>query len=206
MCLFRFLTYNKFKDKKWLKLSPYERAAVFQKLEDIQAKKLHRPVCKVVATTMKDNLNGFYLYEEQTIFLNSQFLTDSTMRFIGMATLFHEGRHAYQHHVCFVKKHFSIFSPARKWQKNFQGYSNAEDDKYSFYSMQPVERDANRYALKRMRQFRHRFGGLRIYEASIEYLQHEYDQVKCHAKKELGIFYNLKVAHKTNKNRKENGY
>lgn len=203
---FRFLTYNKFKEKKWLKLSTYQRAAVFQKLENIQSKKLHRPVCKIVFMQMKDNLNGFYVNEEQAIYLNSQFIMEPNLRFIGMATLFHEGRHAFQHYVCFEKKHKPLFLGSRKWIKNFQGYSNAEEDKYSFYSMQPVERDANKYALKRMRQFRRRFKDLRVYEATIEYLQHEFDEVKSHAKKELGIFYNLKVAKNTNKKRKDNGY
>lgn len=204
--LFRFLTYNKFKEKKWQKMSPYQRAVAFQKLENIQSKKLHRPVCAVTFSNMKENLNGVYVNEEQTIYLNSQFITDPDLRFIGMATLFHEGRHAFQHHCCFDKKHVSIFSNANKWRKNFQGYANAEDDKYSFYSMQPVERDANKYALKRMRQFGRRYKDLKIYDASIAYLQHEYDEVKSHAKKELGIFYNLKVKRNTDKQRKQNGY
>ena len=201
---FRFLTYNKFKENKWKRLNPKKRLRAFQKLENIQAKKLGRPACKVIARTWEENpnMNGQFSSGNNTIELNTKFIMENNMRFFGMATLFHEGRHAYQNYLCYGGKKVRRFSKAYKWKKNFQGYVNGENDKYSFYSMQPIERDANKYAIIRLKNFRHRFRKDKIFKATLERKIEEFADVKDLAKKELGMFYKLRVALRNRKERR----
>ena len=199
---FRFLTYNKFKDKFWLKYSPSKRLTIFQKLENIQAKKLHRPACEIIACDFESDLAGRFNGQNQKIYLNEIFLTNSDLRFFGMATLFHEGRHAFQYKCCFgSNKRIFPFSATSRWRKNFQGYANSQTDQFSFYAMQPVERDACKYAINRLKQFRRRFEGNFLFEATLRILEKDYAETKINAKKELGIFYQLKVLKNNRKNR-----
>lgn len=193
--LFRFITYNKFKEKKWRKLSNEKRLRAFQKLENIQAKKLDRPNCKVILNnTLDDTKNGEFSMSKMTIELNAKFVTDPNLRFFGMMTLFHEGRHAFQFNSCFGEKPPRKFSKAYKWKKNIERYAGDTSDKYYFYSMQPVERDANKYAIKRMKNFRFRFRKEPLFAQTLEKKINDFDAVKDYAKKELGTFYKLKVA------------
>ena len=202
--LFRFLTYNKFKERKWRRLNPQKRLKVFQQLENIQAKKLGRPACTVVPKTWEENpnMNGQFLSKGNTIELNSKFMLENNLRFFGMATLFHEGRHAYQHHLCYGGKKVRRFTRAYKWKKNFQGYVGGDADKYSFYSMQPIERDANKYAILRMKNFRFRYRNEKLFAATLERKIEDFDDVKDLAKKELGMFYKLRVALRNRKERR----
>lgn len=200
---FRFLTYNKFKTRKWKRLSPEKRVKVFQKLENIQAKKQKRPACRVFVSNMDANSNGVHHSADNTIELNSKFVIYPEQRFYGMATLFHEGRHAFQH-MAITKEKVCIFSRAYRWKKNFQGYTSGDEDKYSFYSMQPVERDANRYAIRRMRRFRFRYRNEPLFNRTLRDKIAQFSDVKEYAKKELGAFYSLRVAYKNFKNRKDN--
>ena len=202
--LFRFLTYNKFKDKYWLKYSPNKRLTTFQKLENIQAKKLHRPACEILVGDFEDDLAGSFNGQNQKIYLNKIFLTNSNLRFFGMATLFHEGRHAFQYKCCFKSNKYILpFSATSRWRKNFQGYANSQTDQFSFYAMQPVERDACKYALYRLKQFRRRFEDNFLYEKTLQILEKDYIETKINAKKELGIFYQLKVLKNNKKNRED---
>ena len=67
--MFNFLVYNKFKFYKWEKLSPQERLETFQKLEEIQAKKLGRPVAFVEPSQMQEKTKGCYSSRKNTIFV-----------------------------------------------------------------------------------------------------------------------------------------
>lgn len=204
---FRFLTYNKFKESKWNKLSPEKRLKAFQSLENIQAKKLGRPAYTVVPNnSWGDTMNGECISQRKVIELNSKFMLDPSLRFLGMATLFHEGRHAFQYNSCFGEEQPKRFSKAYRWKKNFEGYVNGENDKYSFYSMQPVERDANKYAIKRMKNFRFRYRNEPLFAEALNKKIADFEGVKDYAKKELGVFYKLKVALRNKKERKNNKY
>lgn len=192
--LFDFLTYNKFKFRKWDKMSLSDRAYAFQKLEIIQARKLGRPVCQVIFRPMEEHLKGQFIPGKDVIYLNQMFIEEDALRFDGMFTLFHEGRHAFQHNVCFSGKELGLFSKARKWQKNFGGYINGAEDEYSFYAMQPIERDANKYALQRLKKFQYRFIDDRYYNATVRFEEKCFDDDRFRAKEELGYFYKLKLA------------
>lgn len=204
---FRFLTYNKFKESKWKKLTPEKRLNVFQQLENIQAQKLGRPAYTVMPnSSWGDTTNGECSSTKKVIELNSRFMIDPSLRFFGMAALFHEGRHAFQYNCCFGEEQPKRFSKAYRWKRNFEGYVNAENDKYSFYSMQPVERDANKYAIKRMKNFRFRYRKEPLFAEALTKKIEEFEGVKDKAKKELGVFYRLKVALRNKKERKNNKY
>lgn len=203
---FRFLTYNKFKKRKWKRMTPEKRAKAYQELEIIQAKKQKRKPCQVVFSVMDERSNGVHISNENKIKLNSKFVYRPEYRYYGMATLFHEGRHAFQHHAITTNKKLGIFSKARKWRKNFQGYTSTDQDAYSFYSMQPVERDANLYAIRRMRRFRFRYRNDKLFRDTLKDKENQFDEVKDLAKKELGLFYGIRVALKNRKNRKKRGY
>lgn len=203
---FRFLTYNKFKKHKWKRLTPEKRAQVYQKLENIQAKKQKRKPCDVYFKNMEPTQHGVHIGGENRIELNTKFVYQPEYRYYGMATLFHEGRHAFQYHAINTKEKLGIFSKARKWRKNFQGYTSTEEGKYSFYSMQPVERDANHYAIKRMRRFKFRYRNDKLFADTLKDKEMQFEEVKHLAKKELGLFYGIRVALKNRKNRKKNGY
>ena len=202
--MFNFITYNKFKERKWKRMDPRKRLMAFQKLENIQAKKMRRPALTVVTVNWEDeNLNGQCVNEKGIIQLNSRFVIHSARRFLGMATLFHEGRHAYQYHLCFGGKKVRRFTKAYKWKKNFEGYVNGESDKYSFYSMQPIERDANKYAILRMKTLRRRYRRERLFNEALMEKLADFDHVKDFAKKELGMFYKLRVALRNSKERRK---
>ena len=202
---FRFITYNKFKEWRWLDLSFEQRLKAFQKLEKIQSKILERPQCKVYAMDMDPTMNGHYDHDTRTIYLNSEFLYEPNLRYLGMATLFHEGRHAFQYYSCFEKNIFFKWSKAYKWKKNFQGYENAKYNKFSFYSMQPVELDAKRYAIKRLRAFSRRFNSF-TFKKTMEILEQELDKERSQARKELGLFYGYKVRKNNERKRRNNGF
>ncbi len=200
--MFRFFTYNKLKTRKWKWLSPQKRVKVFQKLENIQAKKQGRGPYTVVPKDLGDT-NGVCHSKSRTIEIHTKFFQDPSLRFLGMATLFHEGRHAFQYYAI-SKKHVSRFSKAYKWKKNFSGYVTYEEgDAYSFYSMQPVERDANKYAIRRLRNFKRRYKREPLYKEALARKEAEFDGVKDLAKKELGLFYGLRVAMRNRKESKK---
>jgi hypothetical protein len=203
--MFNFLVYNKFKERKWKRLSPKKRWKYYQKMENITAKKVGRPVYEVIPKEWNDGTRGLCVYKEKAIYLNTDFFVKDNMQFFGLATLFHEQRHAQQHFVVKSKKKIWRFSKAYKWQQNMKGYIQYEgDEKYSYYSMQEVERDANKNALQRLKKFRFRFRKEKLYKYTVAEKEKEFDYVKEHAREELGMFYKLKLFLRNRKERKKN--
>ena len=205
--MFNFLVYRKFKTRKWNRLSPIKRLKVFQKMENIIAKKVGRPAYEVVPREWNDGTRGLCVYNEKKIYIKKDFFIDNNMQFLGLATLFHEERHAQQHFVVKSKKKISKFSKAYKWQKNMSAYIQYEgNEKYSYYSMQEIERDANKFAIHQLRKlsFRFMFRNDRIYKKSLEQKENEFDYVKEHAKEELGMFYKLKLFLRNKKEQRKN--
>lgn len=198
--MFAFLVYGKFKFRKWEKMSPDERLSAFQELEKVQAKKLGRPECLIEPREMPENVKGTFSSRENKIYLNEIYFFDYRLRFDGMFTLFHEGRHAFQHYVCYTAQNPGFFSKARKWQQNFRGYIGGSLDEYAFYAMQPVERDANSYALKRLKSLEWRFGNDDYFNATVAFEERSNDNDKFRAKNDLGIFYRQKISKRTKEN------
>lgn len=193
--MFKFLTYNKFKINKWKRLSPTKRLKVFQKLENIEAKTYNRKPNTVIVDNL-NGTNGIFYDSNKVIKIDVKFVYETELRFMGMFTIFHEGRHAFQTNAV-NKPKLSIFSKAYHWKKNMEGYINSNEDKYSFYSMQPIERDANLYAIKRLNNFRFRYKNEPNFKQTLESKKEEFEYIKQNAKKELGIFYRIRVAFKS---------
>ena len=203
--MFKFLTYNKFKTKKWKKLSSEKRWRCYQKMEDFTAKKVGRERYEVIPKQWDDGTRGLCVYRENKIYLNTDFFVKENMQFLGLATLFHEQRHAQQHFIVKTKKKISRFSKAYKWQQNMRGYISYDgNEEYSYYSMQEIERDANKNAIHRLRKFRFRFRNDSVYKKSLEIKEQEFDDDKEYAKKELGFFYKFKLFFRNRKERKKN--
>lgn len=205
MGLFDFLTYNKFKQKKWKRLSPKKRLNAYQKMENIVARKKGRPVMTIMPQDWADGTNGLCDYSKKTIYLNSKFFLDEEKQFLGLATLFHEQRHAEQYYVISTKKKFFKLSKAYRWKKNMEGYISYDgNEKYSYYSMQEVERDANKHAINYLKKFKFRYRKESLYFDTLDYKIRQYDDVKDLAKKELGFLYRLKLYFRERKERKKN--
>lgn len=124
------------------------------------------------------------------------------MQFWALTVLFHEGRHAFQHEEVVENNKPSVFSKTYKWKQNFEGYVNYNNnEKFSYYAMQDVERDANKYALKRLKSLHFWFKNELGYQETIKSKQDELDSQVEDAKKELGLFYKLKVKWRSRKER-----
>ena len=140
--MLNFLTYRLFRSRKWNYMSVSGRQKALQRLEYIESKRLGREELSINIVPMPENMLGQCDYKGKAIYLNEQLLSTPNMQFIAMITLFHEGRHAYQYSVVSNKKHISRFSKAYKWKQNMQNYIRYDGhDKFSYYSMQEVERD-----------------------------------------------------------------
>lgn len=202
--LFKFLTYNKFKYRKWKKLSYEKRAIAYQELENIQAKKQKRTSYRVVIKDLEENIYGRCVSSERVILLDIIFVLNIDKRFMGMSVLFHEGRHAFQYETINDPRKLHPFSKAYKWKKNFEGYVYGDEkqgDKYSFYSMQPVERDAELHAVKQLKKLKFKYRKDTKFLETLEKEEKSYDLVKEKAKKELGVFFRIRVAFRNWKQR-----
>ena len=206
MGLFDFLTYKKFNTYKWQKYGLKKRVKLFQKMEKIMAKKMKRPMFYVVPQDFGSDINGQCNYAEQVIYINGAFFTEPNLQFYGLATLFHEERHAQQHNIVKSKKYICRFSKAYKWRQNMLGYINYDgNDKYSYYSMQEIERDANKYAIERLKKLEYWWRKDKYYYKTLELKIQQFGDVKNLAKKELGIFYKWKLKRRQKKELKKNG-
>ena len=203
MGFLNFLTYRKFKSEKWRDYSPKQRLGLFQKMERITAKKIGRKEYSILPYSFNDNTNGLCDYAREVIYLNKIFFEEDYLQFYGLATLFHEQRHVYQFNTVLKKGDASIFSKAYKWRKDMEGYINYDErEKYSYYSMQEVERDANKNAIERLRKLKFWFRYDDLYYKTLELKIQQFEEVKNIARKELGLFYKFKIKKRQKKEAK----
>ena len=174
-------------------------------MEKIISRKAGRPCFEIIPRKWDDLTNGLCVYKDRAIYINVNFVNTNSKQFFGLATLFHEQRHAEQFHIVATSKKFNRFSKSYKWKKNMEGYISYDgSEKFSYYSMQEVERDANRFAIKKLKKMRFWFGRDDLYYQALKYKIKEYEVTKEIAKKELGFFYKIKLKMRENKQRKIN--
>ncbi len=197
--------YSNFKLRKWKKLSMTEKIAVLQQIENLQAKKLKRPVYKVVVDDLEKGVGGRCSYSTKTIIIDVNEFSSDKNRFYLLSTVFHEGRHAYQKDEIEEKQNHHFLSKEYRWQKNLEGYVNIANSGKSiaYYSMQPIERDANRYAIRQLKWLRFRFLFNKDFNRNLQNCIYNYKQNKIRARKELGVFYRIKIAFNNFKMRKK---
>lgn len=196
MCFFSI--YNKFKLKKWSRYSPGKRQSILEKVEKKQAKALGRAVMPVVVYP-KENWNCYGMFEikkhKTLLYINQKLLTDEELRFHALETIIHEGRHAYQYEIISKKRlHWYNFR-AKQWQANYKGYISSAEDKL-IYGMQPIERDAQKYTIKKMEKFRNRYRNEEDYLNTMASLVYRYENTEKQTKQLHGIFYKRKIRKK----------
>ncbi len=192
--MFNFLTYNKLKTQKWNILPANKRLKVFQKIEKIVAKSQKRNPYSIIAKRFDDTTLGTCSYSKEVISLNEDYFIKRDLQFLALATLFHEERHIHQRNVINSKKKILKYSKTYKWQQELLSYTHYDGtDKYSYYSMQEVERDANKFAIQKLKKLYFWFKHDANYLNALEEKEIEYNFVKENAKKELGFFYKIKL-------------
>ncbi len=198
-----FSIYNKFKLKRWFKYSAGKRQRILEKVEKKQAKKQHREPLDVIIKT-DPNWSCLGMFEakgnHKVLYLNYRLVSESKLRFHALETIFHEGRHAYQHNVINTSSHLSW--RARHWRDNYKGYFSSKEDS-TIYGFQPIERDAQKYAIKQLRRQGFRFHGEEDYAITIESMKNRYENAEKNARKQHGLFYKFKIKRKINKKAKK---
>lgn len=194
MCFFSI--YNKFKLRKWRKLTPGKRQQILEQVEEKQAKKLNRPTLPVIIND-NPNWNSYGMFEAkgstEHLILSINLLTQENLRFHALETIMHEGRHAYQYHQT-NSTSGGLFAKmrAKKWKENYGGYITSSEDQLT-YSMQPVERDAQKYAINQMRKMRFRFRNEDDYIITLEAMEYRYNETIKRMRQKHGIFYRQKM-------------
>ena len=197
-----FSLYNKFKIKNWIKLNPGKRERVLEKVEHKQAKKLHRPSLPIVINT-DPNWNSLGMFEnkknKKLLHISINLLTRPELRFHALETVLHEGRHAYQHNLITRKKLGFFNFKEKRWKKNYSGYINSTEDPI-LYSMQPIERDAQKYAIKELSKFKYKFKNEQDYHITMQNMLIRYNETERELKERHGVFYKMVLNKKIKKN------
>ncbi len=198
--------FSKFKKKRWVRYNTNKRLKIYQALEKKFAKKQRREPLPVVIHP-DDNWKCLGMFtvsnNEKRIVLNDDLILDVKMRFHGMETILHEGRHAYQYETINKKLPWYAFR-AKKWRKNWMGYIPSAESNAA-YNNQSVEQDAQKYALKQMLKLDRKYRGDPDWERTLQINQRRIDTAEEKARKELGIFYKFKINRMIKKNT-ENRY
>ena len=196
-----FSVYNSFKLKNWLKYSQGKRQRIIERVEAKQAKKLRRPVLPVVVN-IDPNCPYFGMFENsanrQILHINIKLLSEPALRFHALETVLHEGRHAYQYNIIKNNKIRFFEFKKKKWRQNYAGYISSAEDKL-FYGMQPIERDAQRYSIKKLEKMKFRFKNEDDYYTTLETMTYRYSETEKQLKEQHGIFYGRKINNKIKK-------
>lgn len=203
MCFFSI--YNKFKFKNWIKYSPGKRQKILEALEHKQAKKLKREELPVVINSDPNwNCYGMFTSDEKNnknLVLSINLITRPELRYHALETILHEGRHAYQYEQI-TKKHIGIFNlKAKRWRDNYGGYITSAQDRL-FYSLQPIERDAQKYSIKQMEKLNFKYRNEADYHETMNQMIYRFDSTPLKAKDQMGFFYKSKLNKQIKKNNK----
>lgn len=186
--------FNKFKKHKWIKYSPQKRLKIYNALEKKFAKKQNRQAI-LVKLHQDSTWSCFGMFtvknDQKVIILNQDLVIDPTLRFHGMETILHEGRHAYQYEVVNKKLPWYAFR-AKKWQKNWAGYISSSQSS-SAYNHQIIEKDAQKYAFKQMMKLDSKFRGDPDWEHTLQINAMRIDSADKNARKDFGVFYKQKI-------------
>lgn len=197
--------YSKFKKRKWVKLNNKKKLQVYQALENKFAKKQHRePLTIVIHESSLWKCLGMFTNSNNNprIIIHENLLIQDNMRFHGMETILHEGRHAYQLETISKPLPWYAFK-AKKWQKNWIGYvPSAESD--TIYNNQAVEQDAQKYALKIMLNLFDKYSEEKDYLKTIKINKYRLEHANDSARKQFGIFYKHKIDKIINKKLENN--
>ncbi|GHV38006.1 hypothetical protein FACS18949_18290 [Clostridia bacterium] len=127
-----------------------ERLGALQQIEIGEALSQGRAPLNINAVELDPNTCGQYLTGTNTEQINAQLLRDDTPD-EALATVYHEGRHAYQYSQAQNPAAAKDTELAGQWKENFDNYYKGGID--SLYRNQPVEKDAFEYEQVRMQEY-----------------------------------------------------
>ncbi len=151
----------------WRTLSLEDKASVLQKIECIAAEIEHRPVCYVEMESIQGEYGHYNclcspemdreqvndsLKGERVITISSDYLDNSYESYKeALNTIIHEGRHVYQEYNLYERTVHPSEGELRNWKMNefFYKYQPGDDTWVGekLYNMQPLETDANKFAI-----------------------------------------------------------
>ena len=130
----------------WNGLSIDERQDALNTLA-IDAGNAYRSEIKGVIFFDADPSSRGYYNGDGYLYINSDCLTDNSNRLDAIDTIYHEGRHAFQHAAIMEPSTHGITTEqAAIWEENFNHYLSSSKFGYERYYNQPVENDAFSYA------------------------------------------------------------
>ncbi len=190
--------YSKFKRKKWLKLTPEKRLAVFVALEKKVAKMLKLEPLKMELNE-DENWNCYGAFtvtgNRKRIVLHTNLLYDASLRFHAMETISHETRHAYQHNL--ISKDLKWYEfKAKKWKRNWGAYFSSTTDDI-MYNNQSIERDAQKFSIKFLKK--HKYKDDQDYIDTLNAVIYRYENAEIEAKEKYGMFYKFKIENNVKK-------
>lgn len=187
--------FSKFKNKKWLSLTPEKRFKCLLALEKKVAKNLKIEPIKLEIKEGSANWNCFgafsVSYGGKKIMLNENLLYEPRFRFHAMETIVHETRHAYQFMAVSRDLKWYEFT-AKKWKRNWEGYFSSSSDNL-MYNNQAVERDAQKYSIKFLKKYKGKYWGDKDFRLTFDAVVSRYEQADIDARKAYGIFYKQKI-------------
>lgn len=147
---------ERFSKATWKKASVEEREKILRELFE-ELKKIYDVDVSDIYFDEISSEPGYITYGylrhtaqtgNMTITINKDLLESSSDYDSIMNTMFHEMRHGYQHSVCDnPQKYESVREETiEAWRDNFNDYRTVEDDGFSEYRNQPVEKDARKFA------------------------------------------------------------
>lgn len=124
--------------ESWEQSTPKQRLAMLQTVENQLAKAQNRPPAKLSAQYMASNRRGYYSLRNNTITMNHDMIAFSKDPQLCLQNIFHESRHAYQHHaILYPDKHPELQSATiRSWSENMANYRR--------YDIKKIQQDVQR--------------------------------------------------------------
>lgn len=145
-------------DSKWEKLSYEEKMNTLQIILNIETTYLTINPITLKSTKLETNTIGQYLYDENTIYIDSDIL-ETCAPLTALDVICHECRHAYQHYVVnmldwsqdSVNSHY-FYRQAKQWKLELEDYTDGYRN-YDLYYQQNIEIDARDYAKKSVKAY-----------------------------------------------------
>jgi hypothetical protein len=138
-----------FSTSDWRNMSIDERKQALQEVENAEAVSQGRQPLSISFPDMDFNLCGQY-YKGTNIEEINSVLVASDSPDEALATVYHEGRHAYQYEQSRNPETADNPELAKAWGENFDDYHDIYD---KWYREQPVENDAYKYEEARMQEY-----------------------------------------------------
>lgn len=135
-----------FTESGWNQLSQEQRQDALDTLARDAGEAYRTQINGVVFFDGPPNERG-YFNGDGYLYINSDCLSDPKNRLDAIDTIYHEGRHAFQHAAISNPSKYGITSEqAQRWQENFNHYLSSSKFGYERYFNQPVEADAFGFA------------------------------------------------------------